>query len=232
MLRRAGMRAVQGTAAGRVVQPVRPNAAASRRVAVQAASTEPALAEESIATAQAPQTSALASFSSDPEVAEMELAELDAAQEQVLTWMLNHTEQQHEEDLDEMVDYDEFGDEEYAEIQDQVEQMIDASYSTLTMGDQVKGTVYEVDDDGAYIEIGEKASGFVPLSECSFAKLKSVSACPGCMQQGFRPLAAGHGPLHSMQQPGPHPLPPCRLTAGSRGPACWHDPRLRRCGPR
>mmetsp|Transcript_17096 Transcript_17096/g.42846 ORF Transcript_17096/g.42846 Transcript_17096/m.42846 type:complete len:435 (-) Transcript_17096:959-2263(-) len=110
------------------------------------------------------------------ELAELELAELDAAQEQVLSWMLFTDEEQQEQDLDEMVDYDEFGDEEYEELFEEVEELVEASTADkehLKVGDKVVGTVYEVDEDGAYVEIGDKASGFVPVSECSFAKLKT-----------------------------------------------------------
>lgn len=108
------------------------------------------------------------------ELAEMELAELDSTQEQLLAWMMFTDEKQKEEDLDEMVDYDEFGDEEYEELFEEVEELIEARDEELKVGDKVMGTVYEVDDDGAYVEIGQKASGFVPLAECSFAKLKTV----------------------------------------------------------
>lgn len=101
------------------------------------------------------------------------------AQEQMIQWMALEEEQQ-EEDLDEMVDYDEFGDEEYAEeLFDEVENMIEASNVELKVGDKVVGTVYEIDEDGAYVEIGHKYSGFVPLSECSFARLKTVSTKAG-----------------------------------------------------
>lgn len=180
MLRRSVTRTV-GTAA-RVAQPARP--CFSRNTRLHAASTEsaPSVANEQpeeVAVAEgygSQGPAAVAPLQRDPEIVEYELDELDAAQEQVLSWMLDHTEAQQEEDLDEMVDYDEFGDEEYAEIHDQVEQLIDESYSILNVGDSVRGTVYDVDEEGAYVEIGEKASGFVPLSECSFAKLKTVSS--------------------------------------------------------
>ena len=110
----------------------------------------------------------------DPELArELEVEELDAAQEQLLSWMMLGEEEQ-EEDLDEMVDYDEFGDEEYEELYEELEELIDAADVELKVGDKVVGNVYEVDEDGAYVEIGQKYSGFVPLSECSFARLKTV----------------------------------------------------------
>ncbi|KAF5830247.1 plastid ribosomal protein S1 [Dunaliella salina] len=109
------------------------------------------------------------------EMSDLQLAELDASQEQLLSWMMNVDEEDQEEDLDEMVDYDEFGDEEYEELFEDVEEMLSANEdnSQLKVADKVMGTVYELDDDGAYVEIGQKASGFVPLTECSFAKLKS-----------------------------------------------------------
>jgi hypothetical protein len=111
----------------------------------------------------------------DPAVAqELELAELDDAQEQLLKWMLFNDEETQEEDMDEMVDYDEFGDEEYEELFEELEELYDAAEVELKIGDKIVGTVYEVDEDGAYVEIGEKSSGFVPLTECSFAKLKTV----------------------------------------------------------
>lgn len=114
----------------------------------------------------------------DPELArELEVEELDAAQEQLLSWMMLGEEEQ-EEDLDEMVDYDEFGDEEYEELYEELEELVEAADVELQVGDKVVGTVYEVDEDGAYVEIGQKYSGFVPLSECSFARLKTVSL--GC----------------------------------------------------
>lgn len=55
------------------------------------------------------------------------------------------------------------------------------------LGNKVMGTVMEVDEDGAYIEIGAKCTAYVPLHECSFAKLKSVSrgvGVSGCLCQG------------------------------------------------
>lgn len=121
--------------------------------------------EQSVATALPPLDLSLA--------AELELEELDGIQEQLLSWMTKEEEEQDEE-LDEMVDYDEFGDEEYEEdLQNEVEALIDAADVDLKIGDRVVGTVYEVDEDGAYAEVGSKYSGFCPLSECSFARLKS-----------------------------------------------------------
>lgn len=109
----------------------------------------------------------------DPvEVEALELEELDHAQEDLLKWMmLDETAQ--EEDLDEMVDYDEFGDEEFAELHEEVEEMLEEVDYDFKVGDKVTGTVIEVDDDGAYVEIGAKAIAFCPVTECSFARLKT-----------------------------------------------------------
>ncbi|KAG1679620.1 hypothetical protein FOA52_006137 [Chlamydomonas sp. UWO 241] len=106
------------------------------------------------------------------EVAALELEELDAAQEQLLSWMMKGEEEQ-EEDLDEMVDYDEFGDDEYADMYAEVEEMVEEADVQLKVGDTVMAKIYEVDEEGAYCEVGSKYSGFVPLSECSFVKLKT-----------------------------------------------------------
>jgi small subunit ribosomal protein S1 len=110
-------------------------------------------------------------------LADTELTELDAAAEQALGWLLSHSEKEQEADLDEMMDYDTLDDGEYSEeVFSAVGAMINGSYSDIRVGDRVVGTVYEVDEAGAYVELGEKASGFVPLAECSFAKLKTVRA--------------------------------------------------------
>lgn len=137
-----------------------------------------AAVEEQQASFELPQEEVQPSRRSLPEVdpalaRELEVEELDAAQEQLLSWMMLGEEEQ-EEDLDEMVDYDEFGDEEYEELYDELEELIEAADVELKIGDKVVGNVYEVDEDGAYVEIGQKHSGFVPLSECSFARLKTV----------------------------------------------------------
>eukprot|EP00967_Tisochrysis_lutea_P015336 scaffold17274_cov17-Tisochrysis_lutea.AAC.1 len=55
------------------------------------------------------------------------LARLDNAQVQLLSWMMNVDEEDQEEELDEMVDYDEFGDEEYEELFEDVEEMLSAN---------------------------------------------------------------------------------------------------------
>jgi len=102
-----------------------------------------------------------------------ELEELDAAQEELLKWMLYLDKEEQQEDLDEMVDYSEFGDGEYEDIMEDVEDMMEQANYSFKPGDKIVGTVYEVDEDGAYVEIGAKSAGFVPLSECSLAKLKS-----------------------------------------------------------
>lgn len=109
------------------------------------------------------------------------LEELDAAQEELLSWMLFWDGAAQEKDLDEMQDYEELT--EQAQFDEafelEVEDMLDAATETnLRPGQKVLGTVYEVDEDGAYVEIGAKSAGFVPLAECSLAKLKSVRPAP------------------------------------------------------
>lgn len=111
--------------------------------------------------------------------ADYRLQQLDAAQEELLKWMLFVDEEEQERDLGEMVDYAEFsalaGAEADEDLQESVEKMMEQSAVDLRMGDRVMGTVYEVDEDGAYVEVGAKTAGFVPLSECSLARLKSAS---------------------------------------------------------
>ncbi|GFR50816.1 hypothetical protein Agub_g13091 [Astrephomene gubernaculifera] len=103
---------------------------------------------------------------------ELELQELDQAQEDLLKWMMLDEETQ-EEDLDEMVDYDDFTDDEYADMHEEVEEMLGAVDYNFKVGETVSGTVIEIDDDGAYVEIGAKAIAFCPITECSFARLKT-----------------------------------------------------------
>jgi hypothetical protein len=129
----------------------------------------------------------------DPQVGkDLEIEELDAAQEQMLKWMALD-EREQDEDLDEMVDYDEFGDDEYEELFEEVEELYETADVDLKVGDTVVGTVYEIDEEGAYVEIGQKSSGFVPLSECSFAKLKTVRGGK-CMASILLFYAEAHNP--------------------------------------
>lgn len=111
------------------------------------------------------------------------IEELDAAQEELLSWMLFWDGAAQEKDLDEMQDYEELSDQAQFDeaFELEVEDMLEtASETNLRPGQKVLGTVYEVDEDGAYVEIGAKSAGFVPLSECSLARLKSVSATLSC----------------------------------------------------
>ena len=128
---------------------------------------------------QQPQASsgveALAAHDPSELEAQLEVAELDAAQEDLLKWMLFLDGEQQEKDLDEAEDMEEVGDEEFEELYDEVEGMLEETEASFKAGDKVYGTVYEVDDDGAYVEIGAKSAGFVPLVECSLGKLKTVS---------------------------------------------------------
>jgi len=162
-----------------VKQPTRSQRLVTRVAAIE--EQQPQVADPAEAAAATAEVKPHLAPISAAEMEELQIAELDSAQEQLLSWMMNVDEAGQEEELDEMVDYDEFGDEEYEELYEDVEEMLSANEGNmqLKVADKVMGTVYELDDDGAYVEIGQKASGFVPLSECSFAKLKSVSAQGG-----------------------------------------------------
>ncbi|WIA30498.1 hypothetical protein OEZ86_000582 [Tetradesmus obliquus] len=125
-----------------------------------------------------PELSNAAVSSPQPDVAEKnyKIEELDAAQEELLSWMLFWDGAAQEKDLDEMQDYEELADQAQFDeaFEVEVEDMLEAASETnLRPGQKVLGTVYEVDEDGAYVEIGAKSAGFVPLSECSLARLKS-----------------------------------------------------------
>lgn len=147
---------------------------------------------------------------STDEMDNAELAELDAAQEDLLKWMLYVPEDAQDSDLDEMVDYDEFADDEYEEVWEEVEGMLEECEYEFKIGDKVMGTIYECDEDGAYVEIGAKTAGFVPLAECSLAKLKTV-----------RPLFFVHIPLSLHFVATSDPFPPSVLAA-PRSPKARH----------
>lgn len=120
--------------------------------------------------------SAVNSPATDVPEKDFRIEELDAAQEELLSWMLFWDGAAQEKDLDEMQDYEELTDQPEFDgaFELEVEDMLEkASETNLRPGQIVTGTVYEVDEDGAYVEIGAKSAGFVPLSECSLAKLKS-----------------------------------------------------------
>jgi hypothetical protein len=120
---------------------------------------------------------AVVSAAHDPaELEQLAVAQLDEAQENLLKWMLFLDSDAQEADLDEMVDQEDVGDEEFEDLYDEVEGMLEETEASFKVGDKVYGTVYEVDDDGAYVEIGAKTAGFVPLVECALGKLKSVRA--------------------------------------------------------
>jgi hypothetical protein len=125
--------------------------------------------------------SAVNSPATDVPEKDYKIEELDAAQEELLSWMLFWDGAAQEKDLDEMQDYEELTDQpEFDEAFElEVEDMLEkASDINLRPGEKIDGTVYEVDEDGAYVEIGAKSAGFVPVHECSLAKLKSVSCRP------------------------------------------------------
>ncbi len=175
------------------------------RLRVAAIDEAPAEATGLLAVEPEPERKALP-FVDPVEAQALELEELDAAQEQLLKWAMFASEAEQDEELDEMVDYDEFADDEYEELFEELEELYEAADVELKVGDRVVGSIYEVDEDGAYIEIGEKASGFVPVSECSFAKLKTVG----------RRRRPHHAPAHACTRPGwlgrQQPLPPCMMA--------------------
>ncbi|KAI8468426.1 MAG: plastid/chloroplast ribosomal protein S1 [Monoraphidium minutum] len=148
------------------VRPLQQRNTGARRLSV-AAIDQPTTAEPS---EQQPEALSV----DDPELEQaLAVQELDDAQEGLLKWMLFLDSDAQEADLDAVEDLEEVGDEEYAELYDEVETMLEESEASFKVGDKVYGTVYEVDEDGAYVEIGAKSAGFVPLSECSLGKLKT-----------------------------------------------------------
>ncbi|PNH05145.1 30S ribosomal protein S1 A [Tetrabaena socialis] len=157
-----------------VAQAPRRNTLATRVAAIEDLSSQPQPEQPTEAYAEQPVEQTDSSILDvDPAVVEeLELQELDQAQEHLLKWMMLD-EVTQEQDLDEMIDYDEFGDEEYADMHEEVEEMLEAVDYDFKVGDKVTGTVIELDDDGAYVEIGAKAIAFCPVTECSFARLKT-----------------------------------------------------------
>lgn len=140
-----------------------------------------------------PESSALSELSSgDAAVDEgVQLQQLDEAQEGLLKWMLFLDGEDQAADLEADLDADEVADrpdDEFAAILDEVEGLLEEGEGSFKPGDKVFGTVYEVDEDGAYVEIGSKTAGFVPLVECSLGRLKSVRGARGL---GSPPLRWG-----------------------------------------
>eukprot|EP00798_Chlamydomonas_sp_ICE-L_P009722 gene9722-7593_t len=158
-------------------RPQQPGARASRQVTRVAYSDNTTLEGAPIptpeATAEGLEPRRVSKWDVDADEAkELELDDLDAAQENLLHWALFDAESQ-DDGIDEMVDYGKFGDEEYEELFEDLDELYDAAAQEVKIGDKILGTVYEIDDDGAYVEIGQKASGFVPISEVAFTKLKT-----------------------------------------------------------
>lgn len=153
--------------------PARPARLVCRKVA--------AVQEQPTASSPSPSEDASTAVAAEygSKEADYRLEKLDAAQEELLKWMLFVGEEEQERDLAELVDYAELsaagGEDDDPELQEATERLLESSTVDLRMGDRVMGTVYEVDEDGAYVEVGAKTAGFVPLSECSLARLKSAS---------------------------------------------------------
>jgi small subunit ribosomal protein S1 len=161
---------------GQPCQSVRPKLATSRLLVRKVAAIE----EQQTAYEQQAEDVAAVAPAVEPEVEdlEQEVDELDASQEELIKWMLFLDTDAQEADLDEMVDYEEYADDEYEQLFEDVEDIMAREDYDFKVGDKVMGTVYEVDENGAYVEIGAKTAGFVPLMECSLAKLKTVSTVP------------------------------------------------------
>jgi hypothetical protein len=175
----------RGLAASRTTSGVRRvcSSGSGVRLRLKVAAIEPATSSE----AEQPAASSLQPV----DVEQLEIAELDAAQEQLLKWMLFVDGDQQERELEAEEGVEDPNDAEHAEIFDDVEEMLEEGIAaSFKVGDKVLGTVYEVDDDGAYVEIGAKSAGFVPLVECALGRLKSVRGCRRCRG---REGAAGRG---------------------------------------
>jgi hypothetical protein len=134
-----------------------------------------AIEEQQTAYEPAEDAAAAAAVEAEVDEVEQEVDELDASQEELIKWMLFLDNDAQDGDLDEMVDYEEYADDEYEQLFEEVEDTMAREDYDFKVGDKVMGTVYEVDENGAYVEIGAKTAGFVPLMECSLAKLKTVS---------------------------------------------------------
>jgi len=140
---------------------------AARRTAVAAIESAPTSSD-----APAAASAAAALVESDAD----DVAELEEAQQELLKWMLFVPEAAQDADLEDGPDIEQIvGDAEDVdeELGEEVEAMLEQYDYEFKVGDKVMGAVYEVDEDGAYVEIGAKTAGFVPLAECSLAKLKT-----------------------------------------------------------
>lgn len=57
------------------------------------------------------------------------------------------------------------------------DELMDSFDFTFKQGDVVSGTVFEIDQKGAYVDIGAKAAAFCPTAEASLCKIARVRAC-------------------------------------------------------
>jgi hypothetical protein len=225
-----------GSAARPRVQRSGAPSTAGRRLAVAA------IEQPSTYQPEQPEEAVLSAAVDPSELEHLAVAQLDEAQENLLKWMLFLDADAQEADLDEMVDQEDVGDEEYADLYDEVEGMLEESEASFKVGDKVYGTVYEVDDDGAYVEIGAKTAGFVPLVECSLGKLKTVRAGRGGegragRRAGRRPATAAAcrccrctAPRRARRRRPPRRRAPRPAAPGGAAPR--HEARVRRRGGR
>ena len=57
------------------------------------------------------------------------------------------------------------------------EELIKQSDFDFKQGDVVSGTVFEVDQKGAYVDIGAKSAAFCPTAEVTLCKIQRVRLC-------------------------------------------------------
>lgn len=56
--------------------------------------------------------------------------------------------------------------------------LLDTYDFKFKVGDKVTGSIFNVDNRGAYVDIGAKASAFMPMAEAAIVKLESVRLSP------------------------------------------------------
>jgi hypothetical protein len=56
--------------------------------------------------------------------------------------------------------------------------LLDTYDFKFNVGDKVTGSIFNVDSRGAYVDIGAKASAFMPIAEAAIVKLETVRLSP------------------------------------------------------
>ena len=57
---------------------------------------------------------------------------------------------------------------------DDFEKLLEKYDFNYKVGDKVTGTVFKIDNRGAYVDVGAKSSAFVPNGECSVVQIDAV----------------------------------------------------------